>query len=172
VIQGFAGTVFSAAGASSLAIFSSGLAGSASLLGNMTRNTGRDDRDAGSFAHAPSQGREDFFVEPSGASLGDQVESGVQSPVPSFRGAQAREQATRGLSGFGAGMMGAGAAMMNRFGSVARFIGHAVVEGSGEGSGLEYRALAAFGPGGTNSRTSPNQANRSSLRARRYIDEA
>jgi hypothetical protein len=172
VIQGFAGTVFSAVGASSLAIFSSGLAGSASLLGNMTRNTGRDDRDAGSFAHAPSQGREDFFVEPSGASLGDQVESGVQSPVPSFRGAQAREQATRGLSGFGAGMMGAGAAMMNRFGSVARFIGHAVVEGSGEGSGLEYRALAAFGPGGTNSRTSPNQANRSSLRARRYIDEA
>ena len=47
--------------------------------------------------------------------------------------------------------------MMNRFGSVARFIGHGVAEGSGEGSGLEYRALAAFGPSGTNSRRSANQ---------------
>jgi len=171
VIQGFAGTVFSAVGASSMAIFSGGLAGSASLLGNMTRNSGRDDRDARPFDYAPSQGREDFFAEPLDAFVGDQIESGAQSPVPSFRGAKAQEQATRGLSGLGAGMMGAGAAMMNRFGSVARFIGHAVVEGSGEGSGLEYRALAAFGPGGTNSRMSPNQANRSSLRARRYIDE-
>jgi len=171
VIQGFAGTVFSAVAASSMAIFSGGLAGSASLLGNMTRNSGRDDRDARPFDYAPSQGREDFFAEPLDAFVGDQIESGAQSPVPSFRGAKAQEQATRGLSGLGAGMMGAGAAMMNRFGSVARFIGHAVVEGSGEGSGLEYRALAAFGPGGTNSRMSPNQANRSSLRARRYIDE-
>jgi hypothetical protein len=68
-------------------------------------------------------------------------------------------------------MMGAGAAMMNRFGSVARFIGHAVVEGSGDGSGLEYRALAAFAPVGTNSRSSTNQTNRSSLQARRYLDE-
>jgi hypothetical protein len=156
VIQGFAGTVFSAVGASSMAIFSGGLAGSASLLGNMTRNSGRDDRDARPFDYAPSQGREDFFAEPLDAFVGDQIESGAQSPVPSFRGAKAQEQATRGLSGLGAGMMGAGAAMMNRFGSVARFIGHAVVEGSGEGSGLEYRALAAFGPGGR-TRPSPNQ---------------
>jgi hypothetical protein len=68
-------------------------------------------------------------------------------------------------------MMGAGAAMMNRFGSVARFIGHAVVEGSGDGSGLEYRALTAFAPIGANTRSSTNQANRSSLQARRYLDE-
>ena len=71
----------------------------------------------------------------------------------------------------GAGMMGAGAAMMNRFGSVARFIGHAVVEGSGDGSGLEYRALTAFAPIGANTRSSTNQTNRSSLQARRYLDE-
>ncbi len=68
-------------------------------------------------------------------------------------------------------MMGAGAAMMNRFGSVARFIGHAVVEGSGDGSGLEYRALTAFAPIGSNTRSSKNQTNRSSLQARRYLDE-
>jgi hypothetical protein len=171
VIQGFAGTILSAVGASSMAIYSGGLAGSASSLGNMKQNTGRDERDTRPGDYAPNQGPGEFFAESLDPSVGDQAESGVRSRTQIFRGAKGQEQAAQGLSGIGAGMMGAGAAMANRFGSVARFIGHAVVEGSGEGSGLEYRALAAFGPGGTNSRAYTNQANRSSLQARRYIDE-
>jgi len=171
VIQGFAGTIFSAVGASSMAIYSGGLSASASWLGKTKHDTGRDEHDARPVDYAPSPSPGEFFAEPLGASAGDSSESVAQSGIRIFRGAKGQEQAMRGLSGIGAGMMGAGAAMMNRFGSVARFIGHAVVEGSGEGSGLEYRALAAFGPSGRNSRTSANQANRSSLQARRYIDE-
>ena len=128
--------------------------GSASWLGNMKQSTGRDEPDARPVDYAPNRKPGEFFVEPLGASAEEQGESGAQSRVRNFRGAKGQEQAARGLSGIGAGMMGAGAAMMNRFGSVARFIGHAVVEGSGDGSGLEYRALAAFGPSGSNSRTS------------------
>ncbi len=46
VIQGFAGTVFSAVGASSMAIYSGGLAGSANWLAQMKQSTGRDEPDA------------------------------------------------------------------------------------------------------------------------------
>jgi hypothetical protein len=168
VIQGFAGTIFSAVGASSLAIYSGGMASTAALLANMKQNSGRDEHDARPVDYVPNQGSGELFPEPMAAPAADQGEPSMQSAAPPFRGAKGQEQFTRGMSGIGAGVMGAGAAMMNRFGSVARFIGHAVVEGSGDGSGLEYRALAAFGPNGRNSRTS---ANRSSLQARRYIDE-
>jgi hypothetical protein len=171
VIQGFAGTIFSAVGASSLAIYSGGMAGTASWLAHMKSSAGRDEQDPRQADYAPNQGPGEFFAEPIIPSVGDQSGSEGQGPTPFFRGAEGQAQFARGLSGMGAGMMGAGAAMMNRFGSVARFIGHAVVEGSGEGSGLEYRALAAFGPNGRSSRTYANQANRSSLQARRYIDE-
>jgi hypothetical protein len=171
VIQGFAGTIFSAVGASSLAIYSGGMAETASWLAQMKKSAGRDEPDARPVDYAPNQVPGEFFAEPVAASPGDQGGSEAPSRTPLFRGPEGSAQVTRGLSGAGAGMMGAGAAMMNRFGSVARFIGHAVVEGSGEGSGLEYRALAAFGPNGRMSRTYANQANRSSLQARRYIDE-
>jgi hypothetical protein len=171
VIQGFAGTIFSAVGASSLAIYSGGMAETAGWLAQMKKSAGRDEPDARPVDYASNQGPGEFFAEPVAASAGDPVRSEAPSRAPLFRGAEGSAQVTRGMSGAGAGMMGAGAAMMNRFGSVARFIGHAVVEGSGEGSGLEYRALAAFGPNGRISRTNANQANRSSLQARRYIDE-
>jgi hypothetical protein len=171
VIQGFAGTMFSAVGASSMAIYSAGLAGSARWLGSMKQNVGQEAHDARSFDHTANSGPGEYFLESAGASAGDPSESGAQGRTPVFRSAKGPEQMTRGLSNVGSGVLEAGAAMMNRFGSVARFIGHAVVEGSGEGSGLEYRALAAFGPSGRSSRMSTNQANRSSLQARRYIDE-
>jgi hypothetical protein len=169
VIQGFVGTIFSAVGASSLAIYSGGMAGTSTLLAHMKQNSGREEHDARPVDYAPNQGSGELFPEPTAVPAGDQGEASMQNAAPLFRGAKGQEQFTRGMSGIGAGAMEAGAAMMNRFGSVARFIGHAVVEGSGDGSGLEYRALAAFGPNGRNSRTS---ANRSSLQARRYIDEA
>jgi hypothetical protein len=171
VIQGFAGTIFSAVGASSMAIYSGGMAGSASLLANTKRSTGREEREGRAVDYAPNQGAGEFFAEPTGLPIEDQAESGAQGRSWRPRRGDGQEHTKQGLAGIGAGVMDAGAAMMNRFGSVARFIGHAVVEGSGDGSGLEYRALAAFGPNGRSSRASANQANRSSLQARRYIDE-
>jgi hypothetical protein len=171
VIQGFAGTIFSAVGASSMAIYGAGMAGSASLLGNTMRNSGRDEQEGRAVEYAPNQGTGEFFAEATGLPTEDQAESGTQSRSWRPRRGDRQEHAQQGLAGIGAGVMDVGAGMMNRFGSVARFIGHAVVEGSGDGSGLEYRALAAFGPNGRSSRASSNQANRSSLQARRYIDE-
>ena len=61
VIQGFAGTIFSAVGASSMAIYGGGLAGSASLLGNTKQNTGRDEQEARPVEYAPNQGTGEFF---------------------------------------------------------------------------------------------------------------
>ncbi|MBV9298990.1 MAG: hypothetical protein JO066_08435 [Verrucomicrobia bacterium] len=171
VIQGFAGTVFSAVGASSMAIYSAGLTGSARWPGGVRQIAGQEPHGAQSVDYIANPGPGEYLVESAGLSAGPSSESGAQRRAPVFRSAKGQEQMTRGLSNLGSGVLETGAAMMNRFGSVARFVGHAVVEGSGEGSGLEYRALAAFGPSGRSFRTSTNQANRSSLQARRYIDE-
>ena len=171
VIQGFAGTIFSAVGASTLAIYGGGMAGTAGWLASVKQNTGGDRYGGQSGGYAPNQAPGEFLSEPTGGSAAEPGEPAVPSQPSLFHGSRGQAQVGGGLSGMGAGVMGAGASMMNRFGSVARFIGHAVIEGSGEGSGLEYRALAAFGPSGRGSRTSFNQANRSSVRARRYIDE-
>ncbi len=171
VIQGFAGTIFSAVGASTLAIYGGGMAGTAGWLGSLKQNAGGDQDGGRSGDYAPSQAPGEFLSAPAGGSASEPDEPAVQSRASLFQSGRGQAQVAGGLSGIGAGVTGAGASMMNRFGSVARFIGHAVIEGSGEGSGLEYRALAAFGPGGRVSRTSSNQANRSSVQARRYIDE-
>jgi hypothetical protein len=171
VIQGFAGTVFSAVGASSMAIYSSGLTRSANGFRNIKENRGQDVAEARSAGYSRRQRGGDFILEPFDGSSITRGEADALSGTPFSPDRKEPDRAKRGLSGFGAGMMGAGAAMMNRFGSVARFIGHAVVEGSGDGSGLEYRALTAFAPIGANTRSSTNQTNRSSLQARRYLDE-
>ena len=121
-----------------MAIYSGGMAASASWLANMSQNVRGGESHAAPIDYAP----EAYFAEPANASSGNESEPVAQVRTPCFRAG--REQAKHGLSGVGAGMMGAGAAVMNRFGSVARFIGHAVVEGSGDGSGLEYRAITAF----------------------------
>src|SRR5271166_1600744 len=171
VIQGFAGTIFSAVGASSMAIYSGGLAGSANGYRNVKRNYGQDVAEARWGGSSRNQRPGDFILEPFDGSGTTQGETDAQRGASFLPDRKEPDRTRRGLSNFGAGMMGAGASMMNRFGSVARFIGHAVVEGSGDGSGLEYRALAAFAPVGTNTRSSTNQTNRSSLQARRYLDE-
>jgi hypothetical protein len=171
VIQAFAGTVFSAVGASSMALYGGGLAGSASWLAQMKQSTGRDEPIASPVEYAPNRQAGEPVFEAPGASTGDQAESGEPGRSRIFRGKREQPPAGQESLGMGAGVLGAGAAMVNRFGSVARFILHALVEGSGDGTGLEYRALAAFGPSGTNSRISTQLANRSSLQARRYIDE-
>ena len=171
VIQGFAGTVFSAVGASSMAIYSGGLTRSANGFRNIKGNYSQDSAETRSAGYSRNQGGEDFILGPFDGSGIARGEADALARTPFSPGRKEPDRAKRGLSSFGAGMMGAGAAMMNRFGSVARFIGHAVAEGSGDGSGLEYRALTAFAPIGANSRSSTNQTNRSSLQARRYLDE-
>jgi hypothetical protein len=170
VIQGFAGTVFSTVGAGSMAIFGSGLGGLANLLSNRGQNHGPGLAEARSGGYSRNQGPGELIPEPFDDSGTEGLTDG-QGRMPFLPERNEPNRARRGISGFGAGMMGASAAMMNRFGSVARFIGHAVVEGSGDGSGLEYRALTAFAPIGANTRSSMNQTNRSSLQARRYLDE-
>ena len=170
VIQGFAGTVFSTVGAGSMAIFSSGLAASANGLRNIGQGHGHDWGDGRSVGYSGNQRPGGLVLEPYDVGGTTKSEIGARNRTPSLD-RNDQDRARRGGSSIGAGMMGAGAAMMNRFGSVARFIGHAVVEGSGDGSGLEYRALTAFAPIGSNTRSSTNQTNRSSLRARRYLDE-
>jgi hypothetical protein len=169
VIQGFAGTVFSAVGGSSMAIYSSGLTRMGN--GNIRQSHGRDMAEARSAGYSRNQSGGDSILEPFAGSGITRDEASAQGGTSFMPDRKESDRAKRGLSSLGAGMMGAGVAMMNRFGSVARFIGHAVVEGSGDGSGLEYRALAAFAPIGTNARSSTNQTNRSSLQARRYLDE-
>ncbi len=170
-IQGFVGTVFSAVGASSMAIYGGSLAGSANGFRSMKQNHGQEAAEARSDGYSRNRSMGDFILEPFDGSGTTPGQTDARSGTPFFSERKEPDRAKRQLSSFGAGMMGAGAAMMNRFGSVARFIGHAVVEGSGDGSGLEYRALAAFAPIGTNTRSSTNQTNRSSLQARRYLDE-
>jgi len=154
-----------------MAIYSGGLAGSANGFRNAKQSHGQDVAEARSGGSSRNQRPGDFILEPFDGSDTTQGAMGAQRGAPFLPDRKDPDGTRRGLSNLGAGMMGAGAAMMNRFGSVARFIGHAVVEGSGDGSGLEYRALTAFAPIGTNTRTSTNQTNRSSLQARRYLDE-
>jgi hypothetical protein len=163
VIQGFVGTVFSAVGASSMAIYGGELSGAANGFRRSRQNHGQELAEARSGGYSRDQSPGNIMLDPFG-------DTGARTGSSFFPVRKEPNRAKRELSSFGAGMMGAGAAMMNRFGSVARFIGHAVVEGSGDGSGLEYRALTAFAPIGSN-RSPANQTNRSSLQARRYLDE-
>ena len=153
-----------------MAIFSSGLAASANGLKNIKQGHGHDWGDGRSGGYSGNQRPSGLVLEAYDARGTAKNEAVAQSGKPSIIDRQDQDRDRRGISSIGAGMMGAGAAMMNRFGSVARFIGHAVVEGSGDGSGLEYRALTAFAPIGS-TRPSTNQTNRSSLQARRYLDE-
>jgi hypothetical protein len=171
VIQGFVGTIFSAVGASSMAIYSGALSGSANGFRNIKQNHGQDVAEARSGGYSRNRSSGDVVLEPFDESGVAGGESGAQRGTSFFPDRKESDRAKRGLSSFGTGVMGAGAGLLNRFGSVARFIGHAVVEGSGDGSGLEYRALTAFAPPGANTRSSVNQTNRSSLQARRYLDE-
>src|SRR5580700_11773695 len=89
VIQGFAGTIFSAVGASSLAIYSGGMAETASWLAQMTKSTGLDEPDARPVEYAPKQGRGEFFAGPVASSTGDPGGSEAPSRTPLFRATEA-----------------------------------------------------------------------------------
>ncbi|MBV8175523.1 MAG: hypothetical protein JO151_13320 [Verrucomicrobia bacterium] len=170
-IQGFVGTIVSAVGAGSTAIYSSGLLGAAnwSRIGKQDGSQGLAGLRSGGYS--ANNGPERLVLEPFDGYSTPQKGANRLSETRLASDRKEQDRARREQSNFGAGIMDSGAALMNRFGSVARFIGHAVIEGSGEGSGLEYRALAAFAPSGANARSSANQTNRSSLQARKYVDE-
>jgi hypothetical protein len=82
-----------------------------------------------------------------------------------------RQASTRQLADVGTGVLDAGAGLIGRMGSAARFIGHAIAQGGGDGAGLDYRALATFAPLTANSGSLTYRANRSSLQARKYLSE-
>jgi hypothetical protein len=170
-IQGFVGTIVSAVGAGSTAIYSGGLAGAANWLRIGKQDGGQGLAGSRSGGYSANNGPERLVLEPFDGYSTPQREADRLSGTQFASDRKEQDRARREQSSVGAGIMDSGAALMNRFGSVARFIGHAVIEGSGEGSGLEYRALAAFAPTGANARSSTNQTNRSSLQARKYVDE-
>jgi hypothetical protein len=170
-IQGFAGTIVSAVGAGSTAIYSGGLAGSANWLRNGKQSESQALVGSRSGGYSANNGPEQFVREPFDGHSTPQRGINRRSGTPFASDHKKQDGTSREQANFGAGIVDSGAALMNRFGSVARFIGHAVIEGSGEGSGLEYRALAAFAPIGANARSPTNQTNRSSLQARKYVDE-
>jgi ABC-type amino acid transport system permease subunit len=64
VIQGFAGTVFSAVGASSMAIYSSGLTRSANGFRNIKENHGQDVAEARSAGYSRKQREGDYILGP------------------------------------------------------------------------------------------------------------
>ena len=82
-----------------------------------------------------------------------------------------RQSSAGRLADVGTGALDAGAGLMGRMGSAARFIGHAIAEGGGDGAGLDYRALATFAPLTANSGSSTYRINRSSLQARKYLSD-
>ena len=168
VIQGFAGTIFSVIGAGSMAAY----AAVPSTLANTARN-GQQGRGLGSsakgFGDSRRMGSEQLVLAPESLVCAGENEASRKN-----RGRAERTSGGKGDTRFsngGSAVLDAGADLMNRVGSVARFIGHAVAEGGGDGAGLEYRALAAFAPQSANTRGSGYRPNRSSIQARKYLAE-
>ena len=172
VIQGFVGTMYSAVGAGSMAAYAAVPRGLADGV-----RKGRPERDDGrgtKLCRRPyqSKGLEGFHLVPAN-SIGSDAgkKSGKHSMGADKFSSGGREASTGRLADAGAGALDAGAGLMGRMGSAARFIGHAIAEGAGDGAGLDYRALATFVPLSANSRSSTYRANRSSFRARKYLSE-
>jgi hypothetical protein len=171
VIQGFAGTIVSAVGAGSMAAYAT----VPSAWANSIRNSqqGIEEGRSTKRFRDPSRrtGSEQLVLAPDNLLCAEESESG-QKKAARYNMAHGREGAGDGrLSNVGTGVLDAGSSLMNRVGSVARFIGHAVAEGGNDGVGLDYRALAAFAPQSANARSSINRTNRSSLQARKYLSE-
>jgi len=171
VVQGFAGTIFSVVGAGSMAAYSSMSGGWANGMRN-----GRPPSEDGHYPKRSGESfrRKRFEQVPSASDIfssGDCFESGRRRSTGASVASGGREAGAGRFSRLGAGALDAGTNLMSRMGSAARFIGHAAAEGCGDGAGLDYRALAAFAPQSGNFRNPTSGANRSSLRARKYILE-
>jgi hypothetical protein len=168
VIQGFVGTMFSAVGTGAMATQSAMLGGWADWLRSSQRTredgSGGNRRPSGRKAFEPLEWSADQFPDFAASKYG---QSDLAGTGKTFRG---QGNPARRLADFGIGVLDAGAHLAHRMGNAARFIGHAVAEGS-DGASLDYRALAAFAPQSANARIPINRANRSSLQARKYLSE-
>jgi hypothetical protein len=171
VIQGFMGTMYSAVGAGSMAAYAAVPRGLADGLRNSRQL--REDGRGTKVSRAPFQGKgfggfdlaaDNLFGYEAGEKRGKHF-------TGTDKAGGGREASGGGLTDVGAGVLDSGAGLMGRMGSAARFIGHAVAEGCGDGAGLDYRALATFAPLAANSGSETYRANRSSLRARKYLSE-
>jgi hypothetical protein len=167
VIQGFAGTICSVVGAGSAAAFAAAPSSLANAIrnGQQRREEGRGTKRLGDASRR--MGVEQLVLAPETLFSAAETEKGTRARTRT-------KAATGGEGGFlntSAGVLEAGASLIDRMGSVARFIGHAVGEGSGDRVGLDYRALAAFAPQNASGRIPGNRTNRSSLQARKYLEE-
>ena len=171
VIQGFVGTMFSAVGAGSMAFQSAALSRGADWLRNSQppRESGRAANP--SWRSPGDQGQSPWALTPENLFGHEVFGAGRKDPAGDGQATGKSEGFGGRLPRFGAGVLDAGASLVNRMGSAARLIGHAVSEGGGDGASLDYRALAAFAPQNANARYPGNRLNRSSLQARKYLSE-
>jgi hypothetical protein len=171
VIQGFVGTMYSAVGAGSMAAYAAVSRGLADGLRNNRQV--REDGRGSKVSRAPFQGNgfagfdlaaENLFWSEAGEKRGKYSRGAGKA-------SGGREASAGRLPEVGAGVLDAGAGLMGRLGTAARFVGHAIAEGGGDGAGLDYRALATFAPRTANLGSSTYRPNRSSLQARKYLSE-
>ncbi len=180
-IQGFVGTMMSVVGQGSAAVIGGAMGAPAAGLGVAGSIGSARELPGRSSGMASDHRPERIYGEPIDASDTGPTETGGENA-----GTVSHQRRSRGLIGAGAAAVGAGAAVtkpvaglmaaaasgVQRFGSAAQFIGHGAAEGAGETSGLEYRAIRIIGEGGRRGvQSSGYQGNRSSFRARSYIDE-
>jgi hypothetical protein len=171
VIQGFVGTMYSAVGAGSMAAYAAVPRSLADGLRN-SRRVQEEERGAkASRVPFQSKGFEGFDLVADnlfGSGAGEKRE---KHSAHAGKASGGRQSSAGRLADVGTGALDAGAGLMGRVGSAARFIGHAIAEGGGDGAGLDYRALATFAPLTANSGSSTYRINRSSLQARKYLSD-
>jgi hypothetical protein len=171
VIQGFVGTMYSAVGAGSMAAYAAVPRSLADGLRNSRRVQEEECGAKASRVPFQSKGFEGFDLVADnlfGSGAGEKRE---KHSAHAGKASGGRQSSAGRLADVGTGALDAGAGLMGRVGSAARFIGHAIAEGGGDGAGLDYRALATFAPLTANSGSSTYRINRSSLQARKYLSD-
>ena len=171
VIQGFVGTMYSAVGAGSMAAYAAVPKSLADGLRN-SRRVREEERGAkASRASFQRKGFEGFDLVADNLFGSEAGEKRGKHSAHAGKASGGRQASAGRLADVGTGALDAGAGLMGRMGSAARFIGHAIAEGGGDGAGLDYRALATFAPLTANSGSSTYRINRSSLQARKYLSD-
>jgi hypothetical protein len=171
VVQGFVGTMYSAVGAGSMAAYA---AVSRDLAEGLRNNRQvREDGRGTKVSRAPFQGKgfEGFDLAEEHLCWSEAGEKRGKHSRSAGQASGGREASAGRLPDVGAGVLDAGAGLMGRLGTAARFVGHAIAEGGGDRAGLDYRALATFAPRTANLGSSTYRPNRSSLQARKYLSE-
>jgi hypothetical protein len=179
-IQGFVGTMVSAVGGTSASMFGAPFAVASKRLSDPRRNGAGSDQ-SGSRTYSAWQAKpEKVFTEPLSEGFGESGGLPDNVAAPDSRTGSRRVWGQPGTgSNTGAravpkrgvaAALDAGASAFRRFGSAAQFLGHAVAEGAGETSSMEWRAIRFVEDReGRSNRPREPQTNRSSVNARNYI---